>query len=75
MYWILVSGQQPEKNVDYLAKAYASTDLNLFYTNWFTLEHLLQPNPAKRPTASQVITLLQSDQEYTSVAEVSKAGK
>ena len=34
MYWILVSGQQPEKNVDYLAKVYASTDLDLFYTNW-----------------------------------------
>ncbi|KAK3760457.1 hypothetical protein RRG08_065183 [Elysia crispata] len=75
MYWILVSGQQPEKNVDYLAKVYASTDLDLFYTNWFTLEHLLHPKPAERPTASQVITLLESDQEYTSVAEASEAGK
>ena len=37
----------------------------------FTLEHLLHPNPAERPTASQVITLLESDQEYTSVADVS----
>ncbi|KAK3745689.1 hypothetical protein RRG08_015970 [Elysia crispata] len=33
MHWILVSGQQPEKNVDYLPKVYASTDLDLFYTN------------------------------------------
>ena len=41
----------------------------------FTLEHLLHPNPAERPTASQVITLLESDQEYTSVAEASEAGK
>ena len=41
----------------------------------FTLEHLLYPNPAERPTASQVITLLESDQEYTSVADVSEAGK
>ena len=50
------------------------TNFFLLYDR-FTLKHFLQPNPVDRPTAFQVITLLESDQEYTSVAEVSEAGK
>ncbi|KAK3788436.1 hypothetical protein RRG08_004731, partial [Elysia crispata] len=70
MYWLLVSDQEPEKNVDYLAKVYANTDVDLYCSNWFTLEQLLEPNPAKRPTASQVIKLLENDQQSTPMAEV-----
>ncbi|GFS08443.1 serine/threonine-protein kinase Nek3 [Elysia marginata] len=58
-FYVLVSEEEPDMDVDYLARVQASPDLGLSPNQRSALEQMLQPNPLDRPTASQVVKLLE----------------
>ncbi|KAK3700315.1 hypothetical protein RRG08_033592 [Elysia crispata] len=59
MYWALVSGEDPEADTDFMGRLRAAQDLDLSPSQRSTLERLLEPNPVERPTASEIVKMMQ----------------
>ncbi|RUS75701.1 hypothetical protein EGW08_016543 [Elysia chlorotica] len=58
MYFTLVTGQDFEAGTDFLAGLQCAKGVDLSTAQRSTLERLLEPNPAERPTASQVVIMM-----------------
>ncbi|GFR78011.1 serine/threonine-protein kinase MARK1 [Elysia marginata] len=58
MCWLLVSKDKQGENVDYQTRVKTATDLCMSPSLRSALEQMLEPDPAKRPTVSNVLQLL-----------------
>ncbi|GFR92406.1 serine/threonine-protein kinase Nek6 [Elysia marginata] len=56
--WLVISWDAPGENVDYQARVRTATGLRMSDSLRSALEQLLEPDPAKRPTAAEAAELL-----------------
>ncbi|GFS24624.1 hypothetical protein ElyMa_005161800 [Elysia marginata] len=56
--WLVMSSDSPGENVDYQSRVRTATGLRMSRSLRSALEQLLEPDPAKRPTAAEAAELL-----------------
>ncbi|RUS73815.1 hypothetical protein EGW08_018432 [Elysia chlorotica] len=58
MYWVLITGMNFTVGTNFLGKLMVAKGVELSPSQRSTLECMLEPNPAERPTASEVVKMM-----------------